>query len=190
MINPDSMARANYYKLQSTPHCVTNGKVAELEGGYREDAPERYKDYCLAVNKLLEQQATVQLTAAVVRKGDKIDISAKVQGLEKPGAKTHLRFVLVEDWVRYKGRNGLQYHHRVVRALPGGAKGVTLTEKASSHAASVDLDDLRKNLNDYLDDAYEGPRPLRLRNLHVVVFVQDDASAEVLQAVDVPVKEE
>jgi hypothetical protein len=34
------------------------------------------------------------------------------------------------------------------------------------------------------------PLPMRMRNLSVVAFVQDDASYEVLQAVNVPVRED
>ena len=46
-------------------------------------------------------------------------------------------------------------------------------------------------LNKYLDEEYpDGARPMRLRNLHVVAFVQHDESTEVLQAVNVAVREE
>ncbi|MBI1831494.1 MAG: hypothetical protein HYR84_08595, partial [Planctomycetes bacterium] len=143
------------------------------------------------VNKMIEAPATAKLSAAAVRTGDKIAITAKVDDLAKPGAKVRLRLALVEDWVRFKGGNGLQFHHRVVRALPGGVKGVALTEKSFEHKVNVDLEDLRAGLNKYLNEDYpDGPRPLRMRNLSVVAFIQSDESNEVLQAVNVPVRQE
>src|ERR1035438_5970124 len=175
MSNADNDARFEYYvdnyrkQVRGTPSVLFNGKPDATGGGFREDAPEKYKEYCAVVNKLLESPATVQLAASAVRTGDKIDITAKVSELDKPGDALRLRLALVEDWVRFKGSNGLQYHHRVVRALPGGIKGFTLKQKESEHKATVELDELRRKLNKYLDEDYgsDGPRPLRLRNLHV-----------------------
>ena len=197
MSNPDSDSRFEFYaeiypkKIRGTPSALFNGKPDEPGGGPRELAPEVYKDYCAWIDKLLETPASVKLSASATLKGDKIDIVANVKDLDKPGNKVRLRIALVEDWVRYKGGNRLQYHHRVVRALPGGVKGVALKEKEFDQKVSVDLDQLRKSLSKFLDDDYpDGPRPLRLRNLHVVAFVQDDDTSEVLQAVDVKVKEE
>jgi hypothetical protein len=198
MANADSDARFEYYvdnyrkQVRGTPSILFNGKPDASGGGFRDDAPEKYKEYTELVNKLLEQPSTANVTASAVQAGDKIDITAKVSDLDKPGDKMRLRLVLVEDWVRFKGANGLQYHHRVVRALPGGAKGFTLKAKDSEHKATVELGDLRTKLNKYLDEDYGpgGARPMRLRNLHVVALVQNDETTEVLNAVDVAVREE
>jgi hypothetical protein len=198
MANVDSDTRFEYYvdnyrkQVRGTPSILFNGKPDAPQGGFREDAPEKYKEYCEVVNKLLESPTTVQLAASAVRTGDKIDITAKVTGLDKLDDKLRLRLALVEDWVRFKGSNTLQYHHRVVRALPGGIKGFALKQKESEHQATVELDELRRKLNKYLDEDYagDGPRPLRLRNLHVVAFVQNDDTTEILQAIDVVVKDE
>jgi hypothetical protein len=194
---PESDARQEYYvetypkKVgHSTPTALFDGKPDGPVGGSSDDAVERYKEFTDRVNKLLEQPAQAAIAAEAVRKGDKIAILAKVNGLEKPSDKLRMRVVLVEDWVRYKGRNGLQYHHRVVRAMPGGARGIAIKDKGAESALSVDLDDVRKGLHKYLDEDYEGIRPMRMRDFHVVVFVQNDETGEVLQALDVPVKEE
>ncbi|MSU76782.1 MAG: hypothetical protein EXS16_01675 [Gemmataceae bacterium] len=193
---PDSEARFEYYveayakQIRGTPATLFNGKPTAPGGGGRDDAPEKFKEYSDVLDKLLETPTTITLTAKAVRNGDKIDIQADVKGVEKPGDKIKLRIALTEGWVRYKGSNGLQYHHHVVRALAGGAKGVAIKQKDLDHKVTVDLSDLRKTLNKYLDEDYpEGPRPLRLRDLSIVAFVQDDATAEVLQAVTIPVKE-
>jgi hypothetical protein len=84
----------------------------------------------------------------------------------------------------------LSYHHRVVRAMPGGAAGVKLNAKELDHVAEVNLDKLRGSLGKYLDLDYpEGARPMRMHDLRVVAFVQNDETTEILQAVEVPVTE-
>jgi hypothetical protein len=197
MSTPDGDTRFDSYSetfpraVRGTPAILFNGKPEAPGGGGKEDAADKFKEYREVVDKLLEKPAAARVTARAVRKGDKVQVSAKVQEVEKAGEKVKLRFALVEDWVRYKGRNGLAYHHRVVRALPGGAKGFDLTGKAAEHTASVDLGALRETLSKYLDEAYpEGQRPMRMRDLHLVAFVQNDETGEILQAVDVPVREE
>ena len=167
-------------------------------GGGHEDAKLLFLEYRTALEKRLEPESAIKLSARAVRKANKVSINATAQNIGVPGEKMRLRLALVEDWVRYKGSNGLAYHHRVVRNLPGGVKGMALVKADNETAQVVDLDELKKSLNTYLDDfakSDDGPfpdaqRPLRLRNLHVVAFVQNDETGEVLQAVDVPVREE
>lgn len=199
LTNADTEARAEYYgeaKIRGTPTVLFNGRVTPVGGGGREDAEDIYKEYRRAAEPLLEEAAAGQLQASAVRKEDKVHIKAKVMGLEKPGPKIKLRIALVEDWARYKGRNGLQYHHHVVRAFPGGSAGITVAEKNAEQTAVVDLPDLRKSLTKYLDSAakeapfIDNQRPMRLRDLSVVVFLQNDATQEVLNAVQVAVKDE
>ncbi len=201
LTNPDAEKRAEFYgrSLRGTPTIYLNGRPDKnvQGGGGREDGEDKYKEYREALEPLLEKPAGAQLQTKAVRKGDTISIQASVKDLEKPGETTRLRFALVEDWVRYKSRNGMMYHHRVVRALPGGAAGLALTKKDAEHSVTIDLQELRAGLNKYLDDfaKNESPfpdaqRPMRFRNLHVVAFVQNDETYEVLQAVDVEVKGE
>lgn len=199
LTSPASEARQDYYKadVEGTPAILFNGKSAAPGGGSRAGARNKFEEYTRVLGTLLEQPASVKLQAVAVRKGDKLDIRARVTDLDKPGAKVKLRFALVEDWVRYRARNGLSYHSRVVRAFPGGAAGVPLDKRDADHTVSVNLDELRKNLAKYLDDFVrkndafpDAQRPLGLRRLHVVAFVQNDQNQEVLQAVETPVREE
>jgi hypothetical protein len=83
----------------------------------------------------------------------------------------------------------------VVRAMPGGIKGFPLTKKVSDQTVTFNPDELRTTLNKFLDDfaKEDGPfpradRPLALKNLKLVAFVQNDATKEVLQAVQVDVE--
>jgi hypothetical protein len=80
--------------------------------------------------------------------------------------------------------------------MPGGPQGFALKDKSLKQSVTVDLDEVRKELTKYLDDfAKETPfpnaqRPLELKNLRVVAFLQNDATREVLQAVQVDVRPE
>jgi hypothetical protein len=132
--------------------------------------------------------------ALAVTKGEKGAYNAKanVTDLETPGEKIMLRFVLAEDRVRFAGGNGLRYHHMVVRAMPGGAKGVALTKKSQEQTVTIDPEAIRTSLTKYLDDYAENKspfpqadRPLALRNLKLIALVQNDETKEILNAVQV-----
>ncbi len=122
-------------------------------------------------------------------------MKATVEDIVRTGESLHLRLVLVEDHVRYQAGNGVRYHHCVVRAFPGGTRGVAVTKKGVEQTATMKVDQLRDKLNEYLeeyskDQEFPRPdRPLSLRKLRVVAFVQDDDTNEVLQAALVEVKE-
>ncbi len=194
LTNPGSEARAGFYGklIQGTPTVLFNGRPGAPGGGGKDGAAAKFKEFRQVIDPLLEKPLAVKLEARALRQGDKIHIRALAHGLQKPDAKVHLRLALVEDWVRYKGRNGLSYHSRVVRALPGGPQGKPLTTKDTEHTVVFDLAELEKSLNLYLDNYaknespfLDGQRPMRFHDWTVVAFVQDDTSNEVLQAVEV-----
>lgn len=198
LTNPDAEDRQGYYgeEARGTPSLFVNGKATAPGGGGRDDAEDKFQEYRDVIRPLLEKPSIIKLKAQAQRKGNKITIQADASLLEKieDNSKLRLRLALVEDWVRYRGSNGLAYHHRVVRALPGGAKGFALDGKQS---ATVDLEDLRGLQNKYLDDlvqkgaTFVNPqRPMRYRDLRVVAFVQNDATREILQAVETTIKDE
>src|SRR5438270_9095602 len=129
---------------------------------------------------MLEQppKAAIQLKAS--QKGAKVEISAEVSDLADSKGDVRLRLALVEEVVSYTGGNKLPAHHCVVRAFAGGPAGFPLKEKTTSKTASIDLEDLRKKLNEYLDKyAKDEPfpskeRPLDMKRLRVVGFVQNN----------------
>lgn len=197
LTNADTVARADFYgdDIEGTPTIFFDGKPKAPGGGGMAEAEGKYKSYCKVIDPLLETAPLAKLRASVVRKGDKLDITAEASDVANPGDKVKLRLALVEEQVRYLGSNGIRFHHNVVRALPGGAEGLTLKEKAGKQTASVDLGELRKSLTKYLDGyakerAFPNPsRPLDLKKLAVVAFIQNDATKDVYQAVQVEVPE-
>lgn len=198
LTNEDNVSRSRYYddEVEGTPTVLFNGKLGAGGGGAVDDAKDKYKAYRDVIDPLLEKSPGVKLKAKAVRKGDKIDISAEASDLETPGEKVRLRLALVEEQVKYTGGNNLRFHHRVVRALPGGADGLALKDKTGKQEITVDLGHLKESLNKYLNEFGKKAsfpstsRPLDLKNLYVVAFVQNDATKEVLQAVQVKVETE
>lgn len=199
LTNADAVTRSEFYEKEvgGTPTILFNGKGGPEGGGPAENAQNLYDTYVAINDSLLEKEARGQIKLAAIQKGPKIDITAELADVEKPGDSLRLRFVLVEETVKYQGGNRLPVYHHVVRAMPGGANGFAVKTKAGKQSASVNLDDLRKNLTKYLED-YEKDRrkfpnkqrPLDLKKLKVVAFIQDDSTKEVYQAAEVEIKEE
>jgi hypothetical protein len=191
LTTPDSEARAQYYKIGGTPSTFFNGKAGSGGGGGYPGAEGKYKEYTKLIDPLLEKTTDVKVNGKVGRTGDKLNIAVEVAGAE--GDDVKLRLVLIEETVKYGGGNQLRMHHHVVRAMPGGAKGVAINNKTFKHTASVDLSEIRKGLSEYLDEksasmSFPKPdRPMDMKNLHVIAFVQNDKTKEILQAVQMDV---
>ena len=87
-------------------------------------------------------------------------------------------------------------HHHVVRALVGGPKGFRVKDKGIKQTASVDLAELRTQLAKYLKEIEKDnpvtktDKVLEMDRLGVVLFVQNDETREVLQALHVPIRTE
>jgi hypothetical protein len=195
LTNADSEARAKFYdNIRSTPTIMFSGRAGAREGGGIDDGPEKYEEYLSAIEPLLEEAAKAKLKATATQKGNKITIRAEVTDLTETGNDVRLRLALVEEEVAYTGNNKLASHHHVVRALPGGAEGLPLKDKTSKKEVTVDLEEVRKTLKDYLTkyaekNKFPGKEPaLDLKKLSVVAFVQNDETGEVLQAARVEVK--
>jgi hypothetical protein len=197
LTNADTMDRISFYKkqLESLPAAIFNGKVGGESGGPVSVARQKYAQFRDAIEPLLEQDAKAKLDLTAERKGNSVAIKATFADLAKTGEGIRLRLALTESQVRYPGGNGVRYHQHVVRMMPGGTKGYPLTKKAGDQSVTVNLDELRAKLVEYLDDfnANEAKftradRPLNLKILRVVAMVQDDATGEIFQAAQVEVK--
>lgn len=200
LTSPDSMKRVeDYYvdQIRGAPTVFIGGKLGPAGGGPAAAAGKKFTAFREVIDEALEKAPGVSLKLDV-GKGEKGGFTAKatVDGLEAPGEKMMLRFALAEERIRYAGGNGIRYHHMVVRSMPGGVKGFPLAKKTAEQSVSFDPEALRKDLAKYLEDfaKNEEPfpradRPVALRNLKLIAFVQNDATREVLTAVQVDVGE-
>jgi hypothetical protein len=194
---PEGEDRIRLYQdgIQAVPGILLNGKPLQLRGAGAAGAKPTYNGLRKLIEESLEKPATAKVAVSVA-KDDKGNFTAKanVSDLEKPGDKVFLRFLLVEERIRYVGGNGVRFHQNVVRAMPGGSKGVALTMKAQEVTAPILPDEIRGKLTKYLDDfakkaEFPKPdRPMDLKNLKLIAIVQDDATGEVLNCAEVEVK--
>jgi uncharacterized protein (TIGR03067 family) len=202
LTNVDSEARWEYYSksfpdnIRGVPSTLFNGKSEAGGGGGMEKAEGKYQQFRQIIDPLLETNSGAKLAASAVKQNNKINVAVSVTDLAKPGGNTRLRLLLVEETIRYVGGNKVRFHHQVFRKLVGGPDGFALKDKDNKHTASVDLDELRKSLNDYLDDYNSNKRqfpssdrPLDLKNLRLIALVQDDVTREILQAAQVEITE-
>ncbi len=195
--NAESEARAKFYETaRATPAIFFNGGKSTAGAGGNAESQAIYDQYTEALAELLEKPTKIKLTASATRKGNKIEIKTDVADLAETGPDIRLRVALVEQEIAYVGGNKLPKHVQVVRHFPNGAAGTAMKAKSATETYSVDLDLLTKNLKAYLDKTNEAKpfptkeRPLDLKKLRVVAFVQNDETGEVLNAVQVDVKGE
>jgi hypothetical protein len=191
LTNHDGERRANYYHVPGTPVWFVNGRAGPQPAGPRELAREGYTALLSRLQQEMETEAPARLKVSAGRQGERVDVTAEVDGLKGSGA-ARLRLLLVEDVVRYTGSNRQRLHHHVVRAAPGGIDGKPVGAAPARQEATVNLAELRKSLRAQLAEhaAFkEGEWPLELKRLKVVALVQDDQTREVLQAAQADVPE-
>jgi hypothetical protein len=200
LANKAAEARWAYYQARlgntaGVPTAIFSGRPGAVGGGGPEVAAIKLKQYRTLIDPLLETPAGAVLQLAAKRTGDRVTITAKVSGLAKPSDKLRLRLALAENVVRYSGGNGVRYHQCVVRGFAGSPDGLPFPKAAAEHEVTVDVAALRTGLTAELDEFQKkndglafADRPLDLRSLLVVGFIQDDVTHDVLQATQVEIK--
>lgn len=202
LTNESTVARWKYYteifpsRARGTPTILFNGNPAGVGGGRQNVAQSRYQQYVGIVNPLLEKVARANLKATAQRKGDTVTIAIEASEVKDAADTTRLRIALAEEEVGYTGGNKVARHHFVVRDFVGGTEGIAVTKKDLKKELTVDIAALRKKIKAYLDKYNKSGRgpfsttewPLEMKKLHVIAFLQDDNSSEVLQAVHAEVK--
>jgi hypothetical protein len=194
LANSDTEARLDYYRLEATPTILFNGKPGPEGGGGAAAGWDKYDEYVESLLPLLEDPAKAKLTARASRKGAKVRIDVEASDLPAKG-NFRLRVVLVEEEVAYTGPNKVAEHQNVVRAYVGGLGGEKITDQSLNKTLTIDVDEVRKNLREYLEKVekkggFPGKeRPLDLKKLRVVAFVQNEETREVLQAVQADVND-
>ncbi len=194
--SPAGEDRAAFYQqaLRAIPSVLIAGAPAPDGQGDASEAPDKYAEYRALIEPLLEAPAKVKLKVTAQRKGAKVNVKVNVADLEVGGDAVRLRVLLVEPQVEYAGANKLTPQRHVVRAFVGKPDGEKVAKgKPLEKSETVDVDALRKELKAYLDKvaekkAFAGKeRPLELKKLAVVAFVQNDETGQVLQAAQVDV---
>ncbi len=194
LANIDSERRLLYYGGRGTPTVCLNGKmVTDNVGGHLFNAEAVYQRLCEAVELMLVEKSNIRFKLSAHAESGTFKISAVVSGLSKPSDQHRLRLIFAEDHVSFVARNGIRLHEMVVRRMISGPDGIVLGNERMSYTKSIALADLKQRLLDYLDKFEEGQgirfsaKPLELKHLHLVAFVQNDATKEIVQTAVVPV---
>lgn len=198
LTGPASEARLGYYEkeVQGTPAFVIDGKLLdEPLGGSAERGEKSYSVLRKALDGAMNAPVGARIKLTISREGNVLEITAEISDNRRPDEQTRLRFVLAEEVVRYAAPNGQRLHRHVVRDFPGGAAGLPLRENTDRQTLKFDLGQVPGRLREYLagvDRRQPFPdddRPLDLRRLKVVAFIQNDVNKEVFQAAQVDVPE-
>jgi hypothetical protein len=177
-----------------TPTTSVNGKKVEGVLGpvlspFVEQSFQRLTE---AVEPLLGQNTEVKINLSADAKEGQLMISAVVEGLVEPSENLRLRLVLAEDEIAYVAPNQIRLHEMVVRTMPGGPEGVQPQAGDFKFTQTIKLAEFRQRLADDLATLEENvgekfPVNLEPEKLHLVAFVQDDSTREVLQAAAIPI---
>jgi hypothetical protein len=197
MVNPDTVARASFYKVTGTPTFIVDGTNQHTGGGSRENADRPYGQLATMIDEALNAAPQARLSANATLAGHIVKVHANVTHDEPTRHDLKLRVALVERELRYGGENGIRFHPMVVRAvaeLPIVASAGVDGSAETSLDTEFDVSHVDASLTRYLD-GYEqrndrfGPitfaeklGTLDENNLGVVALIQADADRRVLQS--------
>ncbi len=199
MTNQDSVERAKYYGVSSTPVVHVSGTSRRVGGSRKSLAPQFFADYKTLIEKHLSKPGGAEIDVRGSLKGDRIEY--QVSGFAPSGSpgSLRLRLALVEKEVHYTGYNGIHYHRNTVRKMLGGHQGIPMTPgEESGVTGTQSLSDLEAELLDYLE-GYQSEKGTRFNEMPVtidssrlalVAWVQDDDDHQVLQSAFHPILSE
>ncbi|MFM7540778.1 MAG: hypothetical protein ACKO9Z_14070 [Planctomycetota bacterium] len=188
MTNAHSELRARYYGVNSTPTMFLNGRQGPPSGGSKAGGQKAFESVVSSIGNSTRdpghQKIVMEMTAS--KQGDDHAVSINFKGFEAHRAHI-LRVALVEDSVRYPGRNGQRIHHHVVRAFLGDPKGIAPDGAQGSQSVKFNIAAVRKEILEYLEKSHarrpflDDERPLDLAKLSVVAWFQNIDTKEIVQ---------
>ncbi len=214
LATPATVARADFYGVGATPTAFLDGQSVDLLGSSRQDVAnivvnlaDQVEDRAplpsglhlslaanwTGANVIHSTAAIAQLPIAVPAASSTGDASLRAL------ARAVVNIALVEDDLRYLGKNGVRFHRMVVRALQQAPAVTFLAGLPNPSVISFDPKQIQTEQSAYLSDyeihndrfgVFRFPTrelPIRLDRLAVVAWVQDPASRTVLQSAFVAV---
>ena len=163
--------------------------MAESEG--------KFNAYATAIAIRGTFKSPVVISGKVERAGDILSVDVTADGIRVTKG-LRLRVALTENSIKYVGANTVRFHHHVVRHFAGGTAGIEIKEATTTKSLSIDLNAVQADLKKYIDSIARDEKTINVDDapvlnksgLKVVVFVQNDATGEVLNTIqlDVPAK--
>jgi hypothetical protein len=199
LANLDTQGRAQFYGIAGTPMAFLNGSgLDDLRGGasvggFLNHAESVYTALRERISPILAQQTDIKLELTAQADNGSLVLTAEATGPEQFDPDLRLRLALVEDDIHFVAPNGIRLHDAVVRSMPGSPEGIFPKDGKLNFRKTIVLADLKQRLSQQIAKAEEDYRvefpvkPLALKNLQLVGFVQNDKTREILQAAIVPV---
>ncbi|MBI5761744.1 MAG: hypothetical protein HZA46_24805 [Planctomycetales bacterium] len=193
LANEITLARFESYSGQATPMLFLNGAQHPNPGGYFEQSAGLYKQLRELVAPVLEEKSEFTLELSAEATAGKVTVKAQAMSDKPVSESVRLVIVLVEDKIEFLAGNGIRSHEMIVRAMPGGVEGVGSADGKLEFTKEVNLIKLKASLTNALQKFEKESnirfvdKPLDLKKLHLVAFVQDNVSKKILQAAAIPV---
>ena len=197
MTTPDSLARAHFYNIRSTPVALFSGTDRRTGGGPKTLAEMAFHDYLERINSQLKSGDRARVDLHVKSEQDTISVDGKV-GLPAVAATDDLRLhiALVEKTVRYSGSNNVYIHRNVVRKLLNGSEGTRITQPEFEFAQNGSISAIEGEIKQYLGQVEkeweltfpEPPVTLNRAELAIVAFVQNAQTFQILGSAMAPLK--
>lgn len=189
LASPAAQARASLYHVSSTPYAVFGGTEHVRGGGPRQRAEALYRDYRRLIESILDRDTShVALHLEGSLAGGRVTGAVRLQPDEEEFDldEVGVFVALAEQTVHYTGRNGVHFHHHLVRKF--AAEPMAREASGTPYAFSLDLDEVEQELDQYLKDfqsrtGLELPdilNRLNRKELALVAFAQDLTSGRIL----------
>ncbi|WP_144993107.1 hypothetical protein [Polystyrenella longa] len=193
MARHESLARITEDKRVASPMVTLNGKLLPLRGGFIDTLPLWEELFMEEVEPLRNHSSRVKINLSAHAKNKQLHVQATTEGLVPPLTKMRLKLALAEEHVDYVSTNGLRSYEMVVRFMPGGPAGIEASNEGFTFDQEIDLEGIKRELLDYIE-AFEDQanyrfeeKPLQMKKMYLVGFIQNEETNEILQVEKVPV---
>jgi hypothetical protein len=196
LANVQGAQRFDSYGGGGTPTVAVNGRVPEFGvGGFLSNADSAFAHLADALKEADGEGTKIRIDLqAELQSDDSVRASATLGGIDgSAGSDLRLHLVLAEDELHFAAANGIRRHDLVMRHMLGGVEGLPAKNGKFVPPEQPTLAAIRAALSQHLADVEEQSeqqfesKPMRLRPLWIVGFVQDARTKEVLQAAAIPV---
>ena len=197
LANAVNMSRMEQYDAKGTPAIYLNGKNFPL-GGPLQLAPMIYSVLRQAVDPILLDKVQPKLNLSAKALPGLVQVTATVTDLNPIPPNLRLLLVVAENRVEFRSDNGIRVHDMLVRAVPSKIEGIApdKTTGQLTHTFKLSTAGLRKGLTAHLANVEKESeqtfrdKPLDLKDLKLIGFLQDIKTGEVTQAAIIPLPAE
>ena len=188
-----SFQRYQQYQIEGARTVVVDGALLPGVAGSYQNVPGALQAIALELQKRLKPEPGLQIKLEVTRSGESVKVTAKVSNLTDLADKPRLYLLVVEDEIDFLAPNGIRRHDAIARRFLNDLAGFELKPDALEHSVEFQVDGLRVQLSKDLEELEKqesiqfSVKPLDLKKLRIVAFIQNSTNAKVFQTTTAPV---